>query len=111
MILINRYYGIILLSFLASYDVFFEYFSGNIGWILAVTATGVMLPMYLLQLGIQYCSPLMEMMSLCFVPIFTFYFQLFDFRLTWSPITLIGIILIFIVGIISLNLERRTVSE
>jgi drug/metabolite transporter (DMT)-like permease len=31
MILANRYYGIILLSFLATYDVFFKYFSGNIG--------------------------------------------------------------------------------
>lgn len=111
MILANRYYGIILLSFLATYDEFLKYFSGNIGWILSVTATGVMLPMYLLQIGIRNCSPLMVMMSLCFVPIFTFFFQLFDSRLTWSPISLIGIILLFIAGIISLYLERRTVSE
>lgn len=64
MILANRYYGIILLSFLATYEIFFDYFSGNIGWIITVTATGVMLPMYLLQIGIRYCSPLMVMMSL-----------------------------------------------
>ncbi|MFJ5789626.1 hypothetical protein ACIP9G_06005 [Lysinibacillus sp. NPDC093197] len=63
-ILANRYYGIILLSFFATYAVFFEYFSGNIGWILAVTATGVMLSMYLLQIGIRYCSSLIVMMSL-----------------------------------------------
>ena len=30
MILTHRYYGIILLSFMATYDVFFYYFSGNI---------------------------------------------------------------------------------
>ncbi|MFJ7661878.1 hypothetical protein ACIQXW_05685 [Lysinibacillus sp. NPDC097162] len=63
-ILADRYYGIILLSFIATYDVFFEYFSGNIGWILAVTATGVILSLYLLQIGIRYCSSLMVMMSL-----------------------------------------------
>jgi len=47
MILANRYYGIILLSFLATYESIFDYFSGNIGWIIAVTATNVMLPLYL----------------------------------------------------------------
>lgn len=82
MILANRYYGIILLSFIATFDIFFIYFSGNISWIMAVTAIGVMLPMYLLQVGIQHCSALMVMMSLCFVPIFTFFFQLFDSRLS-----------------------------
>lgn len=111
MILANRYYGIILLSFLLTYDNFFDYFSGNIGWILAVTATGVMLPMYLLQIGIRYCSSLMVMMSLCFVPIFTFFFQLFDARLSWSPMSLLGISLLFIAGIVSLSLEKRSVSE
>jgi drug/metabolite transporter (DMT)-like permease len=96
MILANRYYGIILLSFFATFDIFFKYFSGNISWIIAVTAIGVMLPMYFLQIGIQYCSPLIVMMSLCFVPIFTFFFQMFDTRLSWSPVSLLGISLLFI---------------
>ncbi|MCL1694552.1 DMT family transporter [Lysinibacillus sp. BPa_S21] len=111
MILANRYYGIILLSFFATFDIFFKYFQGNISWIIAVTAMGVMLPMYLLQIGIQYCSPLIVMMSLCFVPIFAFFFQLFDARLSWSPVSLIGISLLFILGVCSLYLEKRTVSE
>ncbi|MEY9979018.1 hypothetical protein [Lysinibacillus sp. RC79] len=111
MILANRYYGIILLSFFATFDIFFKYFSGNISWIIAVTAVGVMLPMYLLQIGIQYCSPLIVMMSLCFVPIFTFFFQMFDSRLSWSPISLLGISLLFILGVCSLYLEKRAVSE
>lgn len=111
MILVNRYYGIILLSFFATFDIFFKYFSGNISWIIAVTAVGVVLPMYLLQIGIQYCSPLMIMMSLCFVPIFTFFFQMFDSRLSWSPISLFGISLLFILGVCSLYFEKRSVSE
>ncbi|MFJ7666792.1 DMT family transporter [Lysinibacillus sp. NPDC097195] len=111
MILAHRYYGIILLSFLATYDTFFDYFSGNIGWILIVTATGVMLPMYLLQIGIRYCSPLMVMMSLCFVPIFSFFFQMFDSRLMWSPMSLLGISLLLLAGLISLFVEKRTVLE
>ncbi|MED3802292.1 hypothetical protein P4562_10175 [Lysinibacillus xylanilyticus] len=64
MILANRYYGIILLSFFATFDIFFKYFSGNISWVIALTAVSVMLPMNLLQIGIQYCSPLVEMVSL-----------------------------------------------
>jgi hypothetical protein len=64
MILANRYYGIILLSFFATFDIFFKYFSGNISWIIAVTAVGVMLQLNLLQIGIQYCSPLVVMVSL-----------------------------------------------
>ncbi|MGE7945521.1 EamA family transporter [Lysinibacillus sp. NPDC093688] len=111
MILANRYYGIILLSFFATFDIFFKYFSGNISWIIAVTAVGVMLPMYLLQIGIQYCSTLIIMMSLCFVPIFTFFFQMFDTRLSWSPVSLLGISLLFILGVCSLYLEKRAVSE
>ncbi|MEY9974853.1 drug/metabolite transporter (DMT)-like permease [Lysinibacillus sp. RC46] len=111
MILANRYYGIILLSFFATFDIFFKYFSGNISWIIAVTVMGVMLPMYLLQIGIQYCSTLIVMMSLCFVPIFAFFFQMFDSRLSWSPISLLGISLLFIFGVCSLYVEKRTVSE
>ncbi|MGE7688425.1 EamA family transporter [Lysinibacillus sp. NPDC097214] len=111
MILANRYYGIILLSFFATFDIFFKYFSGNISWIIAVTAVGVMLPMYLLQIGIQYCSTLIVMMSLCFVPIFTFFFQMFDTRLSWSPVSLLGISFLFILGVCSLYLEKRAVSE
>ena len=109
MILTHRYYGIILLSFVATYDVFFYYFSGNIMWIIAVTVVGVMLPMYLLQLGIQHCTTLMVMMSLCFVPVFTFFFQLFDPRLSWSPISFVGILLLFILGVWSLLVEKWSV--
>lgn len=109
MILTHRYYGIILLSFMATYDILFKYFSGNILWIIAVTVVGVMLPMYLLQLGIQYCSTLTVMMSLCFVPVFTFFFQLFDPRLSWSPISFIGILLLLILGVWSLFVEKKAV--
>lgn len=107
MILAHRYYGIILLSFMATYEIFFKYFSGNILWIIAVTVGGVMLPMYLLQVGIAHCSTLMVMMSLCFVPVFTFFIQFFDPRYSWSPISFIGILLLFSLGVWSLLVEKR----
>lgn len=98
MILSKRYIGIIVVSFLFTYDIVVPYFQQNIMWILLVTVFGVMLPMYLLQKGIQYTSVFIVMMSLCFVPVFTFIFQLFDSRISFSYITLIGILLLFILG-------------
>lgn len=68
---------------------------------------GVMLPMYLLQVGIANCSTLMVMMSLCFVPVFTFFIQFFDPRYSWSPISFIGILLLFSLGVWSLLVEKR----
>ena len=73
--IIKRFYGIILLSFIATYDVMFTYLLENIGWILLMTVIGVLIPMYLLQKGIQYCEVFLVMMSLCFIPVFTFFFS------------------------------------
>ena len=73
--IIKRFYGIILLSFIATYDVMFTYLLENIDWILLMTVIGVLIPMYLLQKGIQYCEVFLVMMSLCFIPVFTFFFS------------------------------------
>lgn len=107
MILAKRFYGIILLSFMATYDVLLGYFLNNIGWILIMTVLGVLVPMYLLQKGIQYCEPFIVMMSLCFVPVFTFFFQLFDTRLQWSTLTFAGVLLLLVLGIASVIAERK----
>ncbi|MEK5233104.1 DMT family transporter [Lysinibacillus sp. FSL K6-0232] len=107
MILSKRFYGIIGLSFVATYDVLFAYLFENIGWILLMTVIGVLIPMYLLQKGIQYCEVFLVMMSLCFIPVFTFFFQLFDPRLQWSTITLIGVLLLLIFGILSVIVEQK----
>ena len=107
MILAKRFYGIILLSIIATYDVLLGYFLSNIGWILIMTVLGVLVPMYLLQKGIQYCEPFIVMMSLCFVPVFTFFFQLFDTRLQWSTLTFVGVLLLLVLGIASVIAERK----
>ncbi|WP_342537458.1 DMT family transporter [Sporosarcina sp. FSL K6-3508] len=107
MILSKRFYGIILLSFFFTYDLIFDYALENIGWILVITFTGVLIPMYLLQKGIQYCETFLVMMSLCFIPVITFFLQLFDSRLQWSNLTLVGVLLLFGLGISSVYVERK----
>lgn len=106
-ILAHRFYGIIFISFVMTYDILPAYFIENIDWILLVTVFGVTVPMFLLQKGIQYCEPFFVMMSICFVPVFTFIFQLFDPRIAWSTPSLIGILLLFIFGAASIFSENR----
>lgn len=108
MILSKRYIGIIIVSFMFTYDLIIPYFQENISWILVVTVFGVMLPMYLLQKGIQFTSVFIVMMSLCFIPVFTFVFQLFDNRISFSIVTLIGIVLLFVLGTLSVIDDSKT---
>ncbi|WP_369435941.1 EamA family transporter [Lysinibacillus fusiformis] len=107
MILSKRFYGIITLSLIATYDVLLNYLLANIGWVLLMTLLGVLVPMYLLQKGIHYCEPFLVMMSLCFIPVFTFFFQLFDSRLQWSTMTFVGVILLLFLGMTSLYVDRK----
>lgn len=103
MILSKRYIAIILISFLFTYDLMIPYFVENILWILLVTVGGVLIPNYLLQKGIQYTNTFIVMMSLSFIPVFTFLFQLFDARLQFSVVTAIGVALLFVCGVSSLR--------
>lgn len=107
-ILAHRFYGIIIISFMMTYDILPTYFVENIDWILLVTIFGVTFPMFLLQKGIQYCEPFFVMMSICFLPVFTFLFQLFDPRIAWSTPSLIGILLLFIFGVASIFWENKS---
>ena len=107
MILSKRFYGIILLSFFSTHDLIYAYLMENILWILAVTFLGVLVPMYLLQKGIQYCETFLVMMSLCFIPVIVFFFQFFDPRLQWSSLTLLGVLLLFGLGLMSVYVERK----
>ena len=107
MILSKRFYGIIILSFVATYDHLWTYLAENIGWILLMTVIGVLVPMYLLQKGIQYCEIFLVMMSLCFIPVFTFFFQLFDARLQWSNIKLIGVVVLLLLVIASIFADQK----
>lgn len=106
MILSKRYIAIIVVSFIVTYDLIIPYFMDNITWILLVTIGGVLVPNYLLQKGIQYTNTFLVMMSLSFIPVFTFIFQLFDSRLQFSSVTAIGVGLLFICGVWSLKEEK-----
>lgn len=103
MILSKRYIAIILISFIFTYDLIIPYFVEHIIWILIVTFGGVLIPNYLLQKGIQYTNTFLVMMSLSFIPVFTFFFQLFDTRLQFSFVTALGVSLLFICGMSSLR--------
>ncbi len=107
MILAKRYIGIIIISFIFTYDLVIPYFKANITWILLITVVGVMLPMYLLQKGIQYTNTFIVMMSLCFIPVFTFAFQLLDARIQFSGLTFIGVSLLFLFGVLSILGENK----
>lgn len=105
-ILAHRFYGIMIISFIMTYDIMSTYFVANIDWILHVTIFGVTIPMFLLQKGIQYCEPFYVMISICFIPVFTFVFQLFDSRIGWSTPTLIGILMLFLFGVVGVFSEN-----
>ena len=109
MILSKRFFGIVILSFVFTYDLIVPYFKEHIVWILIVTFFGVLLPMYFLQKGIQLTNTFLVMMSLCFIPVFTFFLQLFDARITFSYPTFFGVVLLFVVGIYSIVVERKQV--
>ena len=106
-ILAHRFYGIIVISFLMTYDILPTYLMANIDWIILVTIFGVAVPTFLLQKGIQYCEPFVVMMSICFIPAFTFIFQLADPRIEWSTTSLIGIIMLFTLGVASIFSENK----
>jgi len=107
-ILAHRFYAIIALSFLMTYKIIPTYLMENINWIFLVTIFGVAVPTFLLQKGIQYCEPFFVMMSICFIPAFTFVFQLFDPRIVWSTPTLIGVLILFVLGIVSVFSENES---
>lgn len=106
-ILAHRFYAIIVISFVMTYGILLAYFMDNINWILLVTVFGVTIPTFLLQKGIQHCEPFVVMMSICFIPAFTFFFQLFDPRIMWSTPTLIGVLLLSVLGIMSIFTEDK----
>jgi drug/metabolite transporter (DMT)-like permease len=101
-ILAHRFYAMIFISLILSRNQFHADLINNWNWILIVTIFGVALPLYLLQRGIQYCEPFFVMMSICFVPVFTFFFQFFDPRIQWSTLSFVGILLLLFFGILSI---------
>jgi len=106
-ILAHRFYAIVVLSLILSIQ------QGNLGqhltanwlWILIVSIIGVTMPLYFLQKGIQYSESFFVMMSLSFIPIFTFAFQLLDPRIATSYHSLLGISMILVFALLSVLLN------
>ncbi|OEH92579.1 DMT family transporter [Bacillus solimangrovi] len=93
-IMAHRFYAIIIFSALFASKSLPNVLINHWEWILIASIAGVILPLYLMQIGIQFCDPFVVMMSICLIPIFTFFFQLFDPRIVWSTQTLFGILLL-----------------
>ncbi|HEF5709386.1 TPA: DMT family transporter [Bacillus cereus] len=94
-ILAHRFYMLVpvtivfVLNKKASYIL--DVFQSNWNWIIVFTFLGLIIPLYLIQVGIKYCNPLFVSVTLTLGPVFTFVFQLLDPRVKWSWISLSGI--------------------
>ena len=75
----------------------------NIWWIVVLTVLGVIAPNYFMEKCIQYTNTFVVMMLLSFIPVFTFGFQLFDARLQFSAVTFGGVVLLFVMGLLSIR--------
>jgi drug/metabolite transporter (DMT)-like permease len=94
-ILAHRSYVIILFCFaVAGRHAIFEVASYWKGAVFA-SITGVVIPLYLLQLGIKHCSTLIVVISLAAIPVFAIGFELFDPRIHLSPPVLVGVSILF----------------
>ncbi|MCF6410068.1 DMT family transporter [Pseudalkalibacillus salsuginis] len=115
-ILAHRFYAIIVLSLI------FSLVQGNLPgqltsnwiWILIVSMIGVAIPLYFLQIGIQHSETFFVMMSLSFIPIFTFAFQFFDPRIATSYHSLSGISIILVFALFSVyvnNSRNKSIAK
>lgn len=92
-----------LIIFIAGFIVWFnKYYQPldltDIGWILLITLSGTIFPLYLFQISLKYSSPFTVLIISSLVPCITFFFQMFDPRIELSYFTLIGVIIITIFG-------------
>ncbi|MFG6150099.1 EamA family transporter [Halobacillus sp. B23F22_1] len=116
MILAHRFYAIIVVSLIISIKQggLLEQLPSNWAWVLVVSIIGVVLPLYFLQVGIQYSETFFVMMSLSFIPIFTFAFQFFDPRIHTSYHSLLGVTVILGFALFSVyvnNVRHRPIQE
>ncbi|WP_347551441.1 EamA family transporter [Pseudalkalibacillus hwajinpoensis] len=115
-ILAHRFYAIIAMSLILSLQQgnMLVQLTSNLGWILVISIIGVAIPLYFLQIGIQHSETFFVMMSLSFVPIFTYVFQFFDPRITPSYHSLSGILMILGFALFSVyvnSLRSRRVAS
>lgn len=109
-ILAHRFYIIVPITMLIAFGngSMKLFIFNDLVWIVVVTLFGVILPLFLLQLGIRVCEPFFVMISIAFIPVFTFFFQIFDTRVQWSTGTLIGILVLLTFAIVSVFVEHHS---
>uniref|UniRef100_A0AAU2VFC9 DMT family transporter n=1 Tax=Streptomyces sp. NBC_00003 TaxID=2903608 RepID=A0AAU2VFC9_9ACTN len=82
---------------------------------LVIAVIGVAVPLYLLQVGIRHTEPITASVLLTLSPLFAFFLQLTDHRLTWSALTFLGVIgivsLVAISTVARAKHDAKTVSE
>ncbi|MGI8317185.1 DMT family transporter [Halobacillus mangrovi] len=107
-ILAHRFYAIVGLSLFLSIQQgnLLQQLSANWLWILIVSILGVTMPLYFLQMGIHYSDSFFVMMSLSFIPVFTYAFQLLDPRISMSYHSLFGISIILLFALFSVMLNN-----
>lgn len=119
-ILAHRFYMLVPISFIFIINQKLIYvvniFVENWIWIVVFTFLGLIIPLYLIQVGIKNSNPLFVSVTLSLGPVFTFIFQLLDPRLKWSWISLLGIVCLclFIVSkvlIQNITITKRKINE
>ncbi|WP_078554377.1 DMT family transporter [Bacillus alkalicellulosilyticus] len=112
-ILAHRFYFIIIASLCLAIleGHLISQLSTHFLWIVLLSFLGVLLPLYMLQVGIKYCDTFFVMVTIAFVPIFTFIFQLLDPRIGWSTTTLIGILNLTLFALLGVYLKNRRLMD
>jgi drug/metabolite transporter (DMT)-like permease len=76
--------------------------------ILLIVFIGTIIPLYLLQVGIEYSEPIVLSLLLSMGCFFTLVLQVFDSRLVWSPFTTIGIFAVSIFAVTGIFFRHRS---
>jgi drug/metabolite transporter (DMT)-like permease len=107
-ILSHRFYAVtIITGTLIFMEKSYQDFSKEeLPWLLLITVFGVSMPLFFLQIGIKYSKPIIVMVILALIPAITFFFQLFDSRIQWSNITLVGVCCITVCSIVHIYMEQ-----
>ncbi|USL45327.1 MULTISPECIES: DMT family transporter [Priestia] len=110
-ILAHRFYMLVPLSFILvlnqNFDDIIQVFLNNWLLITIFTFLGLVIPLYLIQVGIKHCNPLFVAVTMSCGPVFTFLFQLIDPRVEWSWTSLSGIVIICLFVVLKVLYQKQ----
>lgn len=75
--------------------------------LLTVAVAGIALPIYILQFGIRLSSPVEVAVVIAMTPVFILFFQRFDSRLGFNPLSFAGVVLVTFFVVANIYLRRR----